>query len=399
MKKVILVFLACLMVSMQSVAWAENQITAQHLTWSEASDSTQTITWQMAELNPDMVVEYQEENSADRNKIAASVEPFYNEIATRYVYHVVLRDLKPNMRYAYRIGDGTVWSETAQFKSVAGRDACEFLLFGDSQSYNYAVWGNTLQRAYQAHQNADFFVNVGDLVDNGQRLSEWENWFSQGQTIMRQLPLVPVVGNHEAYTPSREFSLPKYFTTQFVLPQNGPSDLKEQAYSFDYANVHFVVLDTQFGEERKFVPDSLAKQLKWLEDDLAKTDKTWKIVFMHRAPYHNRADKGFDDTIQFVPLFEQYNVDVVFTAHDHVCARTAAMKAGQAAEGGVVYATTGRSGTKVYDTVAAKEWNIKFFNPVDEPTYSTISIHEKKITVNVWTQRGALIDTWSIEKK
>ena len=99
-----------------------------------------------------------------------------------------------------------------------------------------------------------------------------------------------------------------------------------------------------------------------------------------------------------MPIFEEFNVDVVFTAHDHVCARTPAMRAGLLTDDGVIYATTGRSGTKVYQTVIKKEWNSTFLNPLDEPTYSMISVNEKKFTVKVLSQSGKLIDKWDIDK-
>ncbi len=401
MKKMVLIFLTLLLVNLNSSVFAQADIRALHLTWSEDTKSTQTITWQMHEFNPNIRVEYGEIGlPADfPKKVMADVEPFPDETGVSHVYHVTLQGLKSNKEYFYRIVDGDITIKEANFKMGKNLDSCDFLVFGDSQSYNYKVWGETLKAAYTQNPNAEFFVNVGDLVDNGQRISEWENWFLNGKDIMIHLPIVPVVGNHETYTPQKGiFSMPKYFTSQFVLPQNGPEKLKEQVYSFDYANVHFVVLDTQFGEERSFVPDSLERQIEWIKKDLAETDKKWKVVFMHRAPYHNRADRGFDQTIKFVPIFEEFNVDVVFTAHDHVCARTPAMRAGLLTDDGVIYATTGRSGTKVYQTVIKKEWNSTFLNPLDEPTYSMISVNEKKFTVKVLSQSGKLIDKWDIDK-
>lgn len=401
MKKLILIFFVLLLLSFDSIVLAQDDIKALHLTWSEDAKSTQTITWQMHEFNPNIRVEYGEIGVVDdfTKQVMVDIEPFSHEARVDHVYHVVLQDLKPNKEYFYRIIDGDTLIKEAKFKRGANSEFCNFLVFGDSQSYNYKVWGNTLRAAYEHNLNAEFFVNVGDLVDNGERISEWENWFSNGQDIMMHLPVVPVVGNHETYTLQKGiFSMPNRFTSQFVLPQNGPEKLKEQVYSFDYANVHFVILDTQFGEERNFVPDSLERQIEWLKKDLAKTDKEWKVIFMHRAPYHNRADRGFDQTIKFVPIFEEFNVDIVFTAHDHVCARTPAMKNGILSDDGVVYATTGRSGTKVYQTVIKKDWNRTFLNPIEEPTYLTVSVNGKKLAVKVLTQSGKLIDEWDMIK-
>ena len=178
---------------------------ALHLTWSEDTKSTQTITWQMHEFNPNIRVEYGEIGlPADfPKKVMADVEPFPDETGVSHVYHVTLQGLKSNKEYFYRIVDGDITIKEANFKMGKNLDSCDFLVFGDSQSYNYKVWGETLKAAYTQNPNAEFFVNVGDLVDNGQRISEWENWFLNGKDIMIHLPIVPVVGNHETYTPQK----------------------------------------------------------------------------------------------------------------------------------------------------------------------------------------------------
>lgn len=146
---------------------------------------------------------------------------------------------------------------------------------------------------------------MGDLVDNGQQYTQWKSWFAAIAGYSNQIPIVPVVGNHETYTPIPEnkFSLPIYFTQQFKVEQNGPEGLKGQVYSFDYGNAHFVILDSQLGEERRFLPDSLERQQAWLAKDLAATNKLWKFVFIHRPAYHNRQAESLPDpkTAAFIP--------------------------------------------------------------------------------------------------
>ena len=48
---------------------------------------------------------------------------------------------------------------------------------------------------------------------------------------------------------------------------------QNQYYSFDYGDVHFIVINTQDDEMAEFEPDLLNEQIKWLENDLATTDK------------------------------------------------------------------------------------------------------------------------------
>lgn len=378
------------------------------LTWMEDTSTTQTITWRTSEPQSAMYVEYINAGSPNvelsaAGQMKAEMKSFVTDEGTVYLYTATLRGLVPDSTYMYRIGSGQAWGNEGTFRTAAAAQQhkeFKFLVFGDSQSFDYNVWQTTLINACGANRDAKFFVNNGDLVDNGQTYQEWKNWFGALDKMSKRLPVVPVVGNHEAYKPGGGFSMPVMFTEQFKVPQNGPVGLKGQVYSLDYQDVHLVVLDTQFGEERAFLPNSLALQKKWLEEDLAKTDKKWKVVFMHRPAYHNRiAEDEPDVPVSFVPIFDQYGVDVVFTAHDHVNARTPMLRNGIVVkEGGTVYATTGRSGTKSYDTMEKKSWNETFVNGLDMPTYSVVAVADHVFYVRVFKQNGELLDEWSLVK-
>lgn len=387
-----------------SVALAAGSVSAVTLTWTGDPQTSQTITWQTPPGSEDVYVQYSEADTPDASMSLVKVEKavtraFTSEARTNAVHTVTLRGLNPGARYVYRIGDGTQWAKDGRFRTETPGASFKFLLFGDSQSYDYNVWKMTFEAACRTNRDARFFVNVGDLVDNGQTQREWDGWFAAVSAHAPNLSVVPVVGNHETYTPERTFSMPQYFTQQFFVPQNGPEGLRGQVYSFDYGDVHFAVLDSQFGEERKFLPDSLERQKAWLEKDLAATNRRWKIVLMHRPAYHNRlSEPNPDITAQFAPIFDAYGVDAVLSGHDHVNARTPKLKAGVPAPDGTVYATIGRSGTKVYDTVGKKNWDEQFFNPVDQPTYTVVNVTDHVFYVQVFKQSGEPVDAWSLMK-
>jgi len=387
------------------VGFASSGVQDITLTWAEDAKTSQTITWRTDSENSMLCVEYSEADAPDIELSAAKTKQaetslFATDEGNVYMHTVTLRNLKPGTRYVYRIGDGQNWVADGMFRTEKLTSDFKFLLFGDSQSYDYTVWKTTFMNAYQQNRDVDFFVNIGDLVDNGQKYQEWRNWFDGIASVSNRLPVVPVVGNHETYTPEHNFSMPVFFTQQFMMPQNGPNDLKGQVYSFDYGDVHFVILDSQFGEERKFLPDSLERQKTWLANDLAATNKLWKVVFMHKPPYHNRiAQEQPDVTESFVPIFDQYGVDVVFSGHDHVNARTFAMVGGERVkEAGTIYSTVGRSGTKYYDTVGAKSWDEQFANVTDMPTYSVVKVTKGLLYIQVFKQNGELLDEWSLLK-
>ncbi len=378
------------------------------LTWAGDPRTTQTITWRTDTSVSFGQIRFHEigkeaSTMPHPSMWAASTKRMETPVGTMNVHSATLTALTPGERYLYQVGSGETWSDVHSFRTEPLKaGSFKFLIFGDSQSLDYGVWRTTLQKAYRANPDAVFFTNMGDLVDVGQNYAEWEAWFAASQGVAENLQIMPLTGNHESYTPEGRFSQPEFFTAQFILPDNGPEGLKRQVYSFDFGDVHFVMLDSQEGEQRKFVPDMLDRQRQWLASDLAASQKKWKVAFIHRPLYGNKPG-GVNERLRqaFAPVFDQYNVDLVFTAHDHVYARTLPYNSGEAATPpgrGTIYVSTGRSGTKTYADVSAKEWNSFFHNPVAEPNYLTVMINATTIRVTAFTQNGELIDEWAIDK-
>lgn len=377
------------------------------LTWERDPKTTQTITWRTDLTVLRGKVRYRETAAAETfphnaKIVAAAVEELVTNTGNMNIHSVTLTGLKPGTQYMYQVSEGEGWSEVHTFSTAAAKvPAFKFLVFGDSQSVNYKAWETTLHQAYQTNRDAVFFTNMGDLVDVGQDYIHWDKWFSAARGVIDTIPAMPLTGNHENYTPERRFSRPVLFTAQFKVPLNGPQAFQRQAYSFDYGDVHFVVLDSQAGEQAQFLPAMLEDEKEWLEQDLQATDRKWKIVFCHRPFYPNKAsetNKNIKKT--FMPVLDKYHVDVVFTAHEHAYARTYPLFNDQVAEGagGTVYVATGRSGTKIYQDTARNEWNTFFYNPLDEPNYLVVEVDGSVLRVKAYKQSGTVIDEWSIEK-
>jgi hypothetical protein len=377
------------------------------LTWTGDTTTTQTITWKTEREMQAGEVQYMIETPGQvwgKQYIAAQAE--VAEVDSNWgpfnVHTVTLTGLKPGTRYLYRVGSGDSFSEVYHFTTAPGKAySSKFLVFGDSQSIDYNTWRTTLTEAYQANPGAAFFINMGDLVDRGGDYGQWYAWFNAAHGVLENISCMPLVGNHEAYALGAKFALPRLFTDQFKLPRNGPEGLLGQVYSFDYGDVHFVMLDTQLGEEGRFIPDMLEKEQAWLAEDLALSKKKWKLIFMHRAPYNNKAEGNFSIQQAFVPLIDRFHADVVFTAHDHVYAHTYPMFGGETVKStayGTVYIATGRSGSKTYTNSIEKEWDDFFYNPLAEPNYLTVEVKGNILTVRAFHQSGGLIDEWSINK-
>jgi len=103
--------------------------------------------------------------------------------------------------------------------------------------------------------------------------------------------------------------------------------VENEFYSFNYENVHFVALST----ETAYSQDS--EQFNFLENDLSSAsvdpDIDWIIVWLHRPMYFGLIGArgpllDFRNSMQ--PLFDKYDVDLVFQGHRHSYERNKPLK-------------------------------------------------------------------------
>ncbi|HEY0548201.1 MAG TPA: fibronectin type III domain-containing protein, partial [Verrucomicrobiae bacterium] len=136
-------------------------------------------------------------------------------------------------------------------------------------------------------------------------------------TYLRNTVLWPTIGNHDAYSAG---ATP--YLNNFTLPQNaeagGLPSGTENYYSFDYANIHLICLDSALSS--RAIGGAM---YLWAEADLQATTQDWIIAFFHHPPYtkgsHNSDVEG--DLVEmrqnFNPLLEEHGVDLVLCGHSH----------------------------------------------------------------------------------
>jgi hypothetical protein len=236
-------------------------------------------------------------------------------------YHALtLEDLEPGTLYAYRVGDGRIWSEWFQFRT-ASREAepFSFLYVGDAQNFILELWSRLVREGYRKAPDASFIIHAGDLVNSAHSEQEWHEWFMAGGWIHSMLPSLPTPGNHE-YQPrsltERRLgvrSLSEQWRPQFTLPDNGPDGLKETVYYVDYQGARIISLNSN---ERP------RDQAKWLEGVLANNPNKWTIVTFHHPLYSAAGGRDQAELRNFwKPLLDEYGVDIALQGHDHTYAR------------------------------------------------------------------------------
>jgi hypothetical protein len=382
------------------------------LTWAGNPATTMTVTWRTDKTANTGYVEYQKYQKSTAFTTAAKYATarssgFTTDLQATHLFTATIKSLEPNTKYLYRVGNKSHWSTTHSFTTAnPSSKSFKFLIFGDSQSVAsgsspYELWGKTLHNAYNANPDARFFVNVGDLVDTGQSGAHWNAWFSAAAGVIDTIPVMPVAGNHETRG-SLDTRRPAYWKAQFYLPQNGPSELKDQAYSYNYGPVHFVVLDSQQSEEKRY-GDILTPQKQWLAADLAASKSPWKVVFLHKSAYSVMVGRENKDVRNaFCPVYDRYHVDIVFNGHDHAVGRTFPIKNEafmSKPSQGTIYYSVGRSGTKYYDKVCKRDWSKFFYNPTDQSNYMVVEVTDTKLVVKAVKADGTIIDKFFIDKK
>ncbi len=332
----------------------ENQPTlVRHPYLQNLSTDTVTIVWTTTESGPSEVhystdLSYSNVVTATSTFKAVDAPVPYD----RYHEHVaVLSDLATNTTYNYAIyTQGTRLAANTQlhFRTHLSSSNCtfDFAFFGDTR---LAMQGTFDLRDQMVARGFDFGIDGGDLVSNGTYEELETEFFNVFQDILSNQMIWPALGNHDYYyDPIEDEYYCDPYLDVFHLPEQALYfGENERYYSFDFGNAHFVILDTNppLWRVQDWIVDDMAD---WLERDLAADDSFWTVVAMHH-PWYVSCDRWHYEKVRdsLVPLFEEYDVDIVLTGHDHLYERTFPIKDDALSTvevGGVIYVTNGEGG-------------------------------------------------------
>ena len=176
--------------------------------------------------------------------------------------------------------------------------------------------GNMMVK-YRALFPFEFVLMMGDNLYGGEAPQDFEKKFSEPYKALldNKVKFYATLGNHD---------MPIQVNYE-NFNMNG-----KEYYRFKKGNVAFYSLNSNYMDK---------KQVKWLEDELAKDTSEWKICFFHHPPYSSAKKHGSDDQLREVvePIFLKYGVNVVLTGHDHVYERIRPQK-------GIYYFVSGAGG-------------------------------------------------------
>lgn len=243
---------------------------------------------------------------------------------------VALASLTPATRYYYAVESGgnvlAGGDHEHTFVTSPGpgsRSPVRVWAIGDSGTANQDARDvRDAFLAFSAARPADLWLMLGDnAYDDGTDAEYQAAVFETYPSMLRTTPLWATLGNHDGHTANSATESGPYYDV-FTLPREGEiggvASGTEAYYSFDYANIHFICLESF---ETNRLPTGA--MLTWLQADLDATNQEWIVAFWHHPPY-TKGSHNSDSEPELVqmrgfalPILEAGGVDLVLCGHSH----------------------------------------------------------------------------------
>lgn len=264
---------------------------------------------------------------------------------------VTVTGLEEDTTYYYSYGTNENWSSPVVINTQS-TDSFSFFLVGDPQigsslkntptgeteaigqdrsvrndSFN---WNNTIKKALSLVPNVSFMISAGDQIsirdkkaNNEQALAYTENEIEYAGYLspepLKSLPVATTLGNHDAVSGNYSYHFNNPNTSTLGSTVGGGN------YYYTYGNTLFIMLNTNntnAEEHKQFIEQAVAES----------GDVTWKVVTLHQDIYgsgeHSNEPEIAELRYKLVPIFEENDIDVVLTGHDHTYARSKILKGG-----------------------------------------------------------------------
>ncbi len=251
--------------------------------------------------------------------------------------HVVrLTGLSPSTQYFYSVGSSN--------EILAEGADCNFTTFplpGPAQPTRVWVVGDPGQSwdlnqrftrdaytNYAGSRHTDVLLALGDNACTYNTDQEYQTFFFDVfAELLQQTAIWPTIGNHEIWSATTNGWFP--YLDIFSLPTNGEAggvaSGTKAYYAFDYANIHFICLDSTTVSRATNGP-----MANWLRADLAAITNQWIIAYWHHPPYsfgfHSSDDPGEVEMTEMrrniLPILEAGGVDLVLNGHNHIYERS-----------------------------------------------------------------------------
>lgn len=259
-------------------------------------------------------------NKVTLNNLEANTT-YYYQAAGKEIESFTTKD-SSSFNFVF-VGDPQIGSsneEKAKKPEDIAKDTFKQAQYDSVQSDSFN-WANTLNQAMmKAGGNVSFILSAGDQIQTNAKkvedytVSEIEYAGYLSPDVLKSVPVATTVGNHDADNQNYQyhFNIPN-------LSEKGSNGIVGGDYWFTYGDVLFMMLNTQDTnpvEHGEFMKEAVE----------ANKDCKWRIVTLHQDIYgsaeHSNEPEIVNLRYALIPYFEEYDVDVVLTGHDHAYSRS-----------------------------------------------------------------------------
>jgi len=178
------------------------------------------------------------------------------------------------------------------------------------------------------YNSLDMWLLLGDnAYSSGTQKQYNESLFDSYKSLVKRFVPWALLGNHDA----RRWAHYDIFDSPSKGESGGVPSHHKEYFAIDNGNLHLVILDSETVSRSKS-----GEMANWLRKDLAANKKPWVIVAFHTPPYSDGGHKSDSDwdsggrlkemRENFVPIFDEYGVDLVLNGHSHGYERSKLIK-------------------------------------------------------------------------
>ena len=332
---------------------------------------TQTSIYVLVESDSreSVTVEFGPDTTYGSSATTESIEATTADTVT-YVHNIRLSGLHADTEYHYRTVRGSQIFGDYTFRTAPGPGRpFRFGWMADSRT-GKAVHDSVARRLLDA--SPVMLLYGGDIAADSSYKAFKADFFLPGEcALIARVPFFNAVGNHERWAMN---------TKAFTQAPESPSGTQDY-YSFDYGDIHVLVLNTQLST----APGS--PQYLFAASDLASSTRRWKVVIAHRPAY---CAGGHGEDSNMVALsstvFEKEGVDLVLAGHSHFYQHNLVH--------GIPHLVIGSAGAPLYKPKSAPYTVLSAM----EYNYAIGDVDSLSLRLVVYNERGAVLDSLHLLK-
>ncbi|NOR88652.1 MAG: hypothetical protein GQ524_00205 [Anaerolineales bacterium] len=258
--------------------------------------------------------------------------------------------------------------------------------FGEDVTYQLAE--------EMASLHPELVIHTGDLVynvyqDPSPPQAFIRKFYQPLADLLHAAPIYPVFGNHEGYEDAYWRDQPFYYAAFPPLENSyGGDDFggmlgRREWYAFRQNDYQFIFLNSQ----QFYSLDLREEQNAWLQERLGGSTSTTNIVVFHIPPFTSgfHPDDGIPIRQAWIPLFEEANVALVLSGHDHNYERLEL--------NGITYIVSGGGSNILYDKRDTREES-EFFTAKSH--FVILEFFPDRIGLKAYGLGGEVLDSYTI---